>query len=134
MRADVNVISLIGERGRELRDFIERDLGPEGLKRSVLIVSTSDQASQLRLNAAYVGTAIAEYFRDQGKSVILMMDSVTRFARRCAKLVWLPASPPHRAGYTPSSFRLCLNYWNEQETRKKALLQLSIPFLSQVMI
>ncbi len=79
--ADVNVISLIGERGRELRDFIERDLGPEGLKRSVLVVSTSDQASQLRLNAAYVGTAIAEYFRDQGKSVILMMDSVTRFAR-----------------------------------------------------
>ena len=66
-QADVNVISLIGERGRELREFIEKDLGPEGLKRSVLVISTSDQASQLRLNAAYVGTAIAEYFRDQGK-------------------------------------------------------------------
>ncbi|MCB1119481.1 MAG: EscN/YscN/HrcN family type III secretion system ATPase, partial [Chlamydiia bacterium] len=76
--ADVNVISLIGERGREVRDFIEKDLGPEGLAKSVVIVSTSDQSSQLRLNAAYVGMAIAEYFRDQGKSVILMQDSITR--------------------------------------------------------
>ncbi|MCB1083465.1 MAG: EscN/YscN/HrcN family type III secretion system ATPase, partial [Simkania sp.] len=78
-QADVNVITLIGERGREVREFIEHDLGPEGVARSVIIVSTSDQAAQLRLNAAYVGTAIAEYFRDQGKTVILMMDSVTRF-------------------------------------------------------
>lgn len=103
-RADVNVISLIGERGRELRDFIERDLGPEGLKRSVLVVSTSDQASQLRLNAAYVGTAIAEYFRDQGKSVILMMDSVTRFARALREVGLAAGEPPARAGYTPSVF------------------------------
>lgn len=103
-RADVNVISLIGERGREVRDFIERDLGPEGLKRSVLIVSTSDQASQLRLNAAYVGTAIAEYFRDQGKSVILMMDSVTRFARALREVGLAAGEPPARAGYTPSVF------------------------------
>lgn len=102
--ADVNVISLIGERGRELRDFIEHDLGPEGLKRSVLIVSTSDQASQLRLNAAYVGTAIAEYFRDQGKSVILMMDSVTRFARALREVGLAAGEPPARAGYTPSVF------------------------------
>lgn len=102
--ADVNVISLIGERGRELRDFIERDLGPEGLKRSVLIVSTSDQASQLRLNAAYVGTSIAEYFRDQGKSVILMMDSVTRFARALREVGLAAGEPPARAGYTPSVF------------------------------
>ena len=102
--ADVNVISLIGERGRELRDFIEKDLGPEGLKRSVLIVSTSDQASQLRLNAAYVGTAIAEYFRDQGKSVILMMDSVTRFARALREVGLAAGEPPARAGYTPSVF------------------------------
>lgn len=102
--ADVNVISLIGERGRELRDFIEKDLGPEGLKRSVLVVSTSDQASQLRLNAAYVGTAIAEYFRDQGKSVILMMDSVTRFARAIREVGLAAGEPPARAGYTPSVF------------------------------
>ena len=102
--ADVNVISLIGERGRELRDFIEHDLGPEGLKRSVLVVSTSDQASQLRLNAAYVGTAIAEYFRAQGKSVILMMDSVTRFARALREVGLAAGEPPARAGYTPSVF------------------------------
>lgn len=102
--ADVNVISLIGERGRELRDFIEKDLGPEGLARSVVIVSTSDQASQLRLNAAYVGTAIAEYFRDQGKTVILMMDSVTRFARALREVGLAAGEPPARAGYTPSVF------------------------------
>lgn len=103
---DVNVICLIGERGRELRDFIEKDLGPEGLKRSVLVVSTSDQASQLRLNAAYVGTAIAEYFRDQGKSVILMMDSVTRFARALREIGLAAGEPPARAGYTPSVFSM----------------------------
>lgn len=103
-RADINVISLIGERGRELRDFIEHDLGPEGLARSVLVISTSDQASQLRLNAAYVGTAIAEYFRDQGKTVILMMDSVTRFARALREVGLAAGEPPARAGYTPSVF------------------------------
>ena len=102
--ADVNVITLVGERGRELRDFIEKDLGPEGLKRSVLVVSTSDEASQLRLNAAYVGTAIAEYFRDQGKTVILMMDSITRFARALREVGLAAGEPPARAGYTPSVF------------------------------
>jgi len=102
--ADVNVISLIGERGRELREFLENDLGPDGMKRSVIIVSTSDQAPQMRLNAAYVGTAIAEYFREQGKSVILMMDSVTRFARALREIGLAAGEPPARAGYTPSVF------------------------------
>lgn len=102
--ADINVISLIGERGRELRDFIEKDLGPEGLKKSVLVISTSDQSAQLRLNAAYVATAIAEYFRDKGKSVILMMDSVTRFARAIREVGLAAGEPPARAGYTPSVF------------------------------
>lgn len=102
--ADVNVITLIGERGREVREFLINDLGPEGMKRSVIVVSTSDQAAQLRLNAAYVGTAIAEYFRDQGKTVILMMDSVTRFARALREVGLAAGEPPARAGFTPSVF------------------------------
>lgn len=102
--ADVNVITLIGERGREVREFLINDLGPEGMARSVVVVSTSDQAAQLRLNAAYVGTAIAEYFRDRGKNVILMMDSVTRFARALREIGLAAGEPPARAGFTPSVF------------------------------
>ncbi len=102
--AEVNVICLVGERGREVRDFLERDLGPEGLSRSVVVVSTSDQPSLVRLKAAYVATAIAEYFRDQGKKVILMMDSITRFARALREVGLAVGEPPARQGYTPSVF------------------------------
>lgn len=102
--AEVNVICLVGERGREVRDFIERDLGPEGLKRSVLVISTSDQPSLVRLKAAYVATAVAEYFRDQGKKVMLMMDSITRFARALREIGLAVGEPPARQGYTPSVF------------------------------
>ena len=102
--ADVNVITLVGERGREVRDFIEHDLGPEGVKRSVIVCATSNESSLVRLKAAYVGTAIAEYFRNKGLKVLLMMDSVTRFARAQREIGLACGEPPARAGYTPSVF------------------------------
>ena len=102
--ADVNVITLVGERGREVRDFLEHDLGPDGLKRSVVVCATSNEPSLVRLKGAYIGTAIAEYFRDQGKRVILMLDSVTRFARAQREVGLACGEPPARAGYTPSVF------------------------------
>ncbi len=102
--AEINVIALVGERGREVRDFLENDLGAEGLKRSVVVVATSNEPSLVRQKAAYVATAIAEYFRDQGKRVLLMMDSVTRFARALREVGLARGEPPARAGFPPSVF------------------------------
>ena len=102
--ADVNVIALIGERGREVREFIENELGPEGMKKTVVVCVTSDQSPLLRMRGAYVATAIAEYFSGQGKNVLLVMDSVTRFAMALREIGLSIGEPPSTRGYTPSVF------------------------------
>jgi FliI/YscN family ATPase len=104
--AGVNVIALIGERNREVRDFLEHDLGPEGMKRSVVVVATSDRPAPLRVRACFVALAIAEYFRDQGEDVLLVMDSITRLAMAQREIGLAAGEPPSQKGYTPSVFSL----------------------------
>ncbi len=105
-KADVNVIVLVGERGREVLDFVEKDLKEEGLKKSILVIATSDQPALLRLKCAMVGTAYAEYFRDQGKNVLLLMDSLTRFSMAQREIGMAIGEPPVSRGYTPSVYAI----------------------------
>ena len=102
----MSVISLVGERGRELREFVENDLGPEGMAKSVIVVSTSDQPAPMRIRASILATALAEGFRDQGSKVLLLMDSLTRFAMAQREIGLAAGEPPASRGYVPSVFSM----------------------------